>query len=232
MDTERAMMRSEEFEARLGACREMPGSGDRVYRSAMNELIAAAGGSIRLGIGTDPKVRRSLAAAIADDRRTRWMDVGSSLLDARIAAFSDLYADADADQRQIVKGSFGGEQLRELEHFVARAARLIEVTGDPQWLRRGLAAACIDGGRYDFRDLIAGLGILRYGAERAGIEVEPYFREALEMSCPPDSSDNAPPLQEIFSTVESYPKDTLKFFVRKFGPPEWSDETKPWWKFW
>lgn len=225
-------MRPEEFEARFRDCGEMPGSNDPAYRSAMNEMIMAAGGSIRLDRNMDAEITRGLVAAIANDRRRSWRDVGSSPMDARLAAFSDLYADANPDQRQILRSFFDGEQLRELEHFVARAARLTETTGDPRWLRRGIAAACIDGGRYDFRDLIASLSILRYGAERAGIEIDPFFREALEMSYPRDPSTESPGLRELFLTVEAYPKRTLRYFVRKFGSPEWRDETKPWWKFW
>lgn len=111
---------------------------------------------------------------------------------------------------------------------MARAARLIEVTNDPRWLRRGLVAACIEDGRYDFRDLIASLSILRFGAERAGIEIEPFFREALEISSLQSPSREAWPLRKILLDVNSYPKSTLRHFVRVFGPPEW----KPWWRFW
>lgn len=229
-------MRSEEFEKRFRYCREMPGSGDPAYRSAFNEVIMEAGGSIRVDQDINPETLETLTAAGADDKDRRWGGVGASPMDARLAAFSELYVDADPDQRKMISDSFDGEELRELGVFVARSARLIEATGDPRWLRRGFAAACIEGGRYDFRDLISSLSILRYGAERAGIEVEPFFHEALEMSLPARSTKTLS-LQEIFLTVKSYPKQTLRDFVREFGPPEWEDEmkpdeVKPWWKFW
>jgi hypothetical protein len=230
-------MRPEEFEERFRHCRELPGSNDPAYRSTFNEVIMEAGGSIRVDPNTNPETLERLTAAGADDKNRQWRDIGASPKDARLAAFSELYADADPDQRTMISDFFDGEELRELDVFVARSARLFEATGDLRWLRRGLAAACIEGGRYDFRDLISSLSILRYGAERAGIEVEPFFHEALEME-----STKAPSLQDIFFTVKSYPKQTLRNFVRKFGPPEWKDEVspdevksdkvKPWWKFW
>jgi len=193
-------------------------------------MIREAGGSIRMDRNTNPEVLRRLTAAIADDKKRRWRDVGASPMDARLAAFSELYADADPDQRQILRNFFDGEQLRGLAHFVARAGRLLETTGDPRWLRRGVAAACIEGGRYDFRDLIASLSILRYGAQRAGIDIEPFFQEALEMS-PPARPTEAPELQGVLLAVKSYPKRRLRYFVREFGPPEWRSEATSWWEW-
>lgn len=234
-------MRSEDFENRFRYCREMPGSNDPAYRSAFNEVIMEAGGSIRVDRDTTPETLERLTTAGIDDKNRQWRDIGASPMDARLAAFSELYADADLDQRKIIRDFFKDEELRELEVFVARSARLIETTGDAHWLRRGFAAACIEGGRYDFRDLISSLSILRYGAERAGIEVEPFFHEAVAMSLP-STSTKALSLQEILLTVKSYPKQTLRDLVREFGPPEWKDEVKPdevksdkvkpWWKFW
>jgi hypothetical protein len=217
------------FEERFRKCREMPGADDAAYRSTANEMIKEAGGSIS---SADAKAFKKLGAAMADDQKRWWTGFGTSQMAARLAAFSDLYGDSDAQQRQILRDSFAGERLRELELFVARSARLLESPEDSQWLRRGLTAACLDAGRYDFRDLIASLSILRYGAERGGIEIAPFFREALEMIAPTDVPTGTPEVREILLTVQGYPQRELRWFVLKFGPPEWRDEVKPWWMFW
>ena len=127
---------------------------------------------------------------------------------------------------------FSGERLRELEHFVARSARLLEFTEDTQWLRRGLAAACLDAGRYDFLELLANPSILRYGAERRGLELAPFFDEAIEMAVRADVSTAAPDARGLLETVKGYSQRELKYWVRQFGPLQWRNEVKPWWMFW
>jgi len=214
-------MNADQFRSRLRECREMPGEDDPLYRSRMNELIEEAGGSITLG--KDPELDQKLSSATDEDRVSPWSEIGPSPLDRRLAVVCELYLDADPEQRQELRECFAGEDLRRLNVFMGRAARLIGSTEDTEWFRLGLAAAGIEAARYDFRDFIFYLDILRFGAERAEIETGPFFEEAMEMS---------PLIQDYLRRLRSRSSGSLKASVRLCGPPQWAEEAKAWWRFW
>src|SRR5436853_3297163 len=124
------------FRERLSECKEMPGIGDPVYRSAFNELILEAGGSITLPAADT--VQKNVQSALTEDEGREWSQSGETPMDQRLAAFADLYLRADATQKAEIESSFQDEQLRELLVFAGRAARFAVSRKDTQWMRLGL----------------------------------------------------------------------------------------------
>ncbi|MEM7356461.1 MAG: hypothetical protein AAF657_36940 [Acidobacteriota bacterium] len=222
-------MKRQDFERRLRECQEMPGADDPAYWSAYNAAIKEAGGSIS---SSDREASEKLDLALEDDKKREWSWIGSSPMDARLAAFSDLYLEAQAEQRQFLQISFTEDELDKLLHFIARAGLLVEASGDSQWLKRGLAAACIEGSHCEIRETLGSLSLLRFGAERAGIDTGPFFLEAVRMLSPSKPRSST---EELILQVMDYPEEDITGIVRMIGPPTWQDELgpeKPWWKFW
>jgi len=96
----------------------------------------------------------------------------------KLDVLADLYLDADAQTREQIRQLFdSGDQYELLHRLISRAASLIRSGKDVVWLRRGLAIAAIENGRFDRQDTIKRLIQLRQSAERAGMDVSSYFAE-------------------------------------------------------
>ncbi len=145
-----------------------------------------------------------------------WEDVGSRALDTRLTELAVLYLASDSEQRKLIGAYFSGNEKRlwELIIYVRRIAKLITSADDVNWFRLGLAAASIEGGRWDFRDLIVSLVILRFAAERVGIEAVPFFDEIIEMSNPTTHS--------IFNNARNHSTGDIEATVKAFGPEDWA----------
>ena len=149
-----------------------------------------------------------------------WEWVGSCPADDRITVLADMYLKASPERREQIRAYFRdkGADLAELWVYVRRVALLIRSEEDVLWLRRGLAAAAIEGGGWDFRDTIVSLVILRYAAERAGIRTRPFFDEAIAVA--------APESRDIFVNARDHSRADVAYTVREFGPPEWAEEVR------
>lgn len=145
-----------------------------------------------------------------------WEDVGSCALDARLTELAKLYLASDSEQRKFIRAYFSGkeERLWELIIYVRRIAKLITSAEDIKWLRLGLAAASIEAGRWDFRDLIVSLVILRFAAERVGLEPLPFFDEIIEIS--------NPTMNDIFNNARNHSTGDIEATVKAFGPEDWA----------
>ena len=126
-------------------------------------------------------------------------------LDARFDALCALYLKADEQQRAQIPAMFAREEsprayvrltdwiasrkrvrndLSNLILYMRRVASSITSEDDISHLRQGLAAAAILQEREDYRDIIVSLAFLHYGATRAGINPEPFFREVASLARP------------------------------------------------
>lgn len=87
------------------------------------------------------------------------------------------YLTATPEQQTDIAGIFTGKQniLSHLTGYPARVSEFIRSADDIHWLEIGLAAALIEDGRTDFRDLWISLGELYLKAELCGIDPAPYF---------------------------------------------------------
>jgi hypothetical protein len=102
--------------------------------------------------------------------------------------------------------------------FVRRMGMRLQKPEDIDWVRRGLAIAAIEGGRMDYRDTITSLVLLRHGAERLGIAVDPLFRQIQQ----PEYL--APENKPLFENARTHSADNVAVTVRAFGPKIWVAE--------
>lgn len=159
-----------------------------------------------------------------------WKDIGTHPVDLRFTALAELYLQSNSEQRQLIRDHFKGQddRLWEMIFYVRRVAKLIKSEGDVKWLRLGLAAAAIQDGRVDFRDLSMSLSVLQYGAQRVGIDPYPFIDEAIEIAGP---SSHNPSLwsgydifRNIITTMESTRPSNATFIIQRFGPEDWAAE--------
>jgi hypothetical protein len=149
-----------------------------------------------------------------------WSYIGRRKLDRKLTQLADLYRRSDPVRRKDMRDYFEGQwdRLDEMWIYVRRVAKLIRSKKDTGWLRRGLAIAALEGGRVDYRDTIVSLVILRYGAERVGIDARPFFDEAITIASPRSRG--------IFTNARNHRRSDVAYTVKEMGPPDWADELK------
>ncbi len=103
------------------------------------------------------------------------------------ASLCQTYLDASPRQRARICDAVSDKKgvLNRLLGFVYKSSEHLRATQDGHWLRIGLAAAAIQGGRLDERDFLLALAELWMAAEAAGIDPRPEF-EAAGGGVPPD----------------------------------------------
>jgi hypothetical protein len=105
---------------------------------------------------------------------------GTEPLDVAIAALCDTYLAGGAEVRECVRSFVERPQgfHNTLLNYVFRMASVLRRDPSPRWIRLAIAAAAIEDARLDYRDLIVSLIVLRWAAERMGLDSRAEF-EAL-----------------------------------------------------
>jgi hypothetical protein len=98
-------------------------------------------------------------------------------------------------------------------YYIRRVGKLIETQDDTKWLESGIACSLLDGGRFDFRDTITSIVLLRFAAERKGIETHPIFDKFIQRS-----QGN---MKTMLENVRDHSESSVRSTVDYFGPPEW-----------
>ena len=97
----------------------------------------------------------------------------------------ECFLSGNARQRsQIIGNTSAPDQLWRLVQLIAHTGTRIKLKTDVSLFRHSLGIAVIEGGRHDFRDTTSALMILRYGAERVGIDTAPLFDECEAIANP------------------------------------------------
>ena len=176
----------------------------------------------RKPLGANEKFGAWLKLPAGDDyaKIGAWKQVGDCDADRRWSALADLYLSEDSSRRKQIRDYFGGRNkaLDEMWIYVRRMGQRLRSADDVDWLRRGLAIAAIEGGRMDYRDTISSLVLLRHGAERVGITVDPLFRQIQQ------AEYIAPENKPLFENARSHKPHDIAATVRAFGPPEWIND--------
>jgi hypothetical protein len=159
-----------------------------------------------------------------DNYKNMWADIGHHPLDHLFFDLASIYYRASPAERTIIEGFFSGKTYRflvtkkltrllQLVYFVRRVAKLIDSPSQIDLVRAGLAIASIEGGRYDFRDTIISLIVLRFAAERNGINFLVLIDTIIPVVRPESRS--------IFLNVKNHSETDMLFTVRRHGPPGW-----------
>jgi hypothetical protein len=159
----------------------------------------------RVLLGTQDRLYRS---------GSLWSKVGRHPLDLRLTLLAELFWDSNDKQRQQIRASVDKQDAWALVAYVRRIGILINSRDDIRWLRAGLAIAVIEDARFDFRDLIVSLVILRFAAERMGIDTKPYFDEVIKVS--------TARTRGVLRNVRNHSKADILITVREFGPRDWN----------
>jgi hypothetical protein len=151
------------------------------------------------------------------ERVGMWDKLGECDLDRRLARLADIYLSASTTTRKQLRDYFNdkGAELDEMWLYTRRMAKVIKTDQDVAIVRRALAIAAIEGGRRDYRDTIVSLVLLRYGAEQAGIRIDPLFREIQS------EEFMAPENRSYFENARTHSPSAIASTIRAFGPEEW-----------
>ena len=148
-----------------------------------------------------------------------WENAGTLPRDLFFTEFAELYSDADATQRKRISDYFAAHSLtNNLYLYVRRIGKLILSEHESRWLRTGISAALIDGGRNDSRDLIASLVLLRFAAELHEIDTKPFFDDAIQ------NADEK--MKSILTNARDHKEADVHFTVQNSGNHEWVAESK------
>ena len=95
----------------------------------------------------------------------------------------DLYLRSDPKRCALIRGVVHRHEIRRLlGEYTARASRVLQQGGRPEWLARALAAASIDDQRVDYRDWLMALGDVYLSARAHGIDPAPELKRVAEIS--------------------------------------------------
>ena len=173
-------------------------------------------------LGTDEKFGAWLKLPPGDGytKIGAWEKIGDCDPDRRWLALADLYLSADSSRRKQIRDYFGGrrKELDEMWRFVRRMGMRLRKAEDLDWVRRGLAIAAIEGGRVDYRDTIVSLVLLRHGAERLGIAIDPLYRQIQQ----PEYI--APENKPLFENARTHAAPDIAAAVSAYGPKDWVAE--------
>ena len=148
-------------------------------------------------------------------REDVWEKVGSLPLDNFFTELASLYIAAD-DAQRLTLYEYCGRQpsiIQNLWYYIRRAGKLIETSDDYKWLELGIACLLLDGGRFDFRDTITSLVLLRYAAERKGIQTRPIFDRFIQHT----QGD----MKIMLENVRDHSESNIRSSVDYFGPSDW-----------
>jgi hypothetical protein len=144
--------------------------------------------------------------------RNFWKSVGHGERDRQLTELADCLIRCTLRQKQFFRSAVHDHAIWNLIAYVRRVAVLLIREREPIWLRRGLEIAILESGRFDYRDSICSLVILRAAAESIGLDPIPDFDKAIR-HC--DSS-----MEHILQNARDHlPKD-VRDILRMFGPDD------------
>ena len=147
-----------------------------------------------------------------EDYRAR---AGAEPLDGAIAALCDAYLEASADTRAYMRDFFRNQRrFREnLLGYVFRAATALRRDPSRRWVRQGIVAAAIEDRGVDYRDSIVSLIVLRWAAERVGVDPRPEFESLAAMA-----SDG---MRELIRGIPSRGASEVEYTVKQMTAKAW-----------
>ena len=208
------------FKAKFQEWEALPGIGDPVYHSeylwtevGQRPLDVRLSALAELYLDADPDQRQLIRDyfQVRSDPQRRLISYVR-----RIIKF--IQTMIDPNQEQSTRNYFQAiaDRQWELIIYVRRIGKLIKSVNDTKWLRLGLAVASIKGAGGEWRDLIVSLVILRYAAERLGIETGPFFDEIMRITNPESRG--------IFENAIKMGQRNVKDIIKTSSTLDWAGE--------
>ena len=140
---------------------------------------------------------------------------GVEPLDGAVAALCDRYLEASVDDRASIRDFFRNQAgfRQNLLGYVFRAASALRRDPSRRWVRQGIVAAAIEDQGLDYRDSIVGLIVLRWAAERAGVDPRPEFESLAAMA-----SDRT---RELIRGIPSRGASEVEYTVKQTTAKTW-----------
>lgn len=147
-----------------------------------------------------------------------WGNIGAHPLDVLMFDLAELYQSADKNQMLLIEKVPGSrfEWSWQMVLFIRRMAKLLNPSNFDEIIGAGLSISAIASKGDDFRDIIVSLTILKYAADRIGLDARPLFEKAMV------NADEI--LKNILETTINSSKTSIKWVISNFGPNEWVSE--------
>ena len=159
----------------------------------------------------------------------------------------NAYLTASSQEREQIRNAVSNKEgvLSVLVSRIRKAADDLRASGNQEDLLEGLAAASIENGQTDFRDLLVALAELYVAAEEVGIDPKPHFQTVARVSsdfpCLPDDYSTQRMLAEFHTFAvlrerkdEITPEEKLEMekMVKKTVEEQFKQIEQPmsWWK--
>lgn len=157
-----------------------------------------------------------------------WEEIGKHPLDVLLQELGTIHIVSTKEQRSEIKGIFQRkpqsiwqsfldrrpDQTWQLVLFIRRIVKMLTSNNQTELVQIGSAIADITVGLDDFRDILISLAILKFGAERVGIDTAILIDQAI--------SNYSVELGKLLQNLKSWPEETINSSIRDFGPKDWA----------
>lgn len=143
-----------------------------------------------------------------------WESIGTHPQDVLFLELGEMYINADLRLKTKIRNLFDKpEKIFQLTLFIRRIAKMIDSNSHTSFVKIGFAIADIVSGKDDLRDVLTSLAILKYGAEKAGINV----REVIEY----ESMNYTTELNSLIQNLMKWSEIDINLSIKWFGPADW-----------
>jgi signal transduction histidine kinase len=147
-----------------------------------------------------------------------WEGIGQHPLDNLFISLAQIYLGASFEERRCIEALFKDQdKLFELIICIRRLSLQVKSMRDCDLVRLGFILEVVEGGRYDFRDTIVSLILLRYSSEKAGINISLIIDGIIN-----NFAQNLTRLtQDILENVRKHSDADVVYTIKEMGPPDW-----------
>jgi len=147
-----------------------------------------------------------------------WANLIEHPLDISFIGLAELYQASGEGQRLVIENFFERkpEWTWQLVIFIRRTAKLLNPSNNNKMINAGLSIANLVSKKDDFRDIIVSLIILRFAAEKSGLDIKPSLEKAMI-----NANDV---LRNILTSTLNHDHSSVVWTIKNFGPTEWAEE--------
>ena len=143
-----------------------------------------------------------------------WESIGTHPQDILFLELGEIYINSDLTLKTKISTLFvKPEKIYQLIIFIRRIAKMIDSNSQTSFVKIGFAIADIVSEKDDFRDVLTSLAILKYGAEKVGINTTEFIESTI-----PNYSTK---LGKLFQNLMRWSEEDINLAIKWFGPADW-----------